>query len=200
MVAMVPGAIDACNGAGAGREVEALAVHLDFGPVAPGGYAQVEAEGGRLLAVTRHAEGESDGFVEGIVGGLVDVQGHSVGYADVGRGGGVDEGGCAVVGGGVEEVLQQFGPSLVHVGGAAGVAGQFAEEHVGVVVRGGEVAPLAGDAYLVGLLEVLTGIIAVGGLRGQCVVGYALQPVGPGGLPGDLQDGFERVHHFDGGA
>ena len=59
--------------------------------------------------------------------------------------GGEEQGGESVVGSRVPEVLNEFGPALVKIGRATGIAGQLAERQVGVVVRGGELPPLAGD-------------------------------------------------------
>ena len=105
--------------------------------------------------------------------------------------GGEEQGGESVVGSRVPEVLDEFGPALVKIGRATGIAGQLAEKQVGVVVRGGELPPLAGDGDLVGLLVILAGGVVVGHLSGQGVVCHALQVVGPLHVPCDLQYRFQ---------
>ena len=79
----------------------------------------------------------------------------------------------------------------MEVGGTARIAGQFAEQDVGIFMGSGEFSPVACNGYLIRLLVVLAAGIIVGYLCWQCIIGYSLQIIGPLDVTGYFQHFFQ---------
>ena len=200
-IAPVPAALDAQGLSGLGMPL--LLSDADRGAFAPGRDAEMQREAGfgpdAAGIAPRKVDPDRDGPVEGIGGLFGDRDRLAVQRgADARRS--IDQGGEAPVAAGVPEVLDQLGPALVQVAGAAGIAAEQAIDHVRALVLGREVAhvPCAGD--LVDLLEILARVACVRLLGREGVVGDTFELLGPAQVSRDTEHPFQGIHHLDGGA
>ena len=132
LVTLFPFAVDNQILASHESDVDTFAVDAHLCPTGPFGYAHIKRERGLALV-----NGESDVFVEGIVGHLANRDLFAVGHLHIGGAGTVDHGSYAVVGRGIDEVLAIIGPSLCMVVLAAAAAERVHGEERSAVIDTG---------------------------------------------------------------